>query len=54
MGGDRFANALFRLAGIYGPGRNSLRALQNGTARRVVKQGQVFLPNSFGDITRIL
>ena len=32
----------FRLAGIYGPGRNSLSALQNGTARRVVKQGQGF------------
>ena len=44
----------FRLAGIYGPGRNSLRALQNGTARRVVKQGQVFSRIHLVDITRIL
>ena len=44
----------FRLAGIYGPGRNSLRALQNGTARRVVKQGQVFSRIHLVDISRIL
>ena len=44
----------FRLAGIYGPGRNSLRALQNGTARRVVKRGQVFSRIHLADITRIL
>ena len=44
----------FRLAGIYGPGRNSLRALQNGTARRVVKKGQVFSRIHLADITRIL
>ena len=44
----------FRLAGIYGPGRNSLRALKNGTARRVVKQGQVFSRIHLVDITRIL
>ncbi len=34
--------AVFRLAGIYGPGRNSLRDLKVGKARRVVKPGQVF------------
>ena len=44
----------FRLAGIYGPGRNSLRALQNGTACRVVKQGQVFSRIHLVDISRIL
>ena len=44
----------FRLAGIYGPGRNSLRALQNGTARRVVKQGQVFSRIHLADLTSIL
>ena len=32
----------FRLAGIYGPGRNQLSALVNGTARRIDKPGQVF------------
>lgn len=34
--------AVFRLAGIYGPGRNLLRDLKTGRARRVVKEGQVF------------
>jgi nucleoside-diphosphate-sugar epimerase len=33
---------VFRLAGIYGPGRNSLDAVRAGTARRIVKPGQVF------------
>lgn len=33
---------IFRLAGIYGPGRNVLDRLRDGTARRIVKPGQVF------------
>jgi len=33
---------ILRLAGIYGPGRNALVNLRNGTARRIVKQDQVF------------
>ncbi|WP_320109695.1 NAD-dependent epimerase/dehydratase family protein [Rhodopseudomonas sp. P2A-2r] len=33
---------MLRLAGIYGPGRNALINLGAGTARRVVKPGQVF------------
>jgi nucleoside-diphosphate-sugar epimerase len=33
---------LFRLAGIYGPGQNALVNLAEGTARRIVKPGQVF------------
>jgi hypothetical protein len=33
---------IFRLAGIYGPGRNALETLKAGSARRVVKPGQVF------------
>ena len=33
---------LFRLAGIYGPGRNAVVNLKRGSARRVVKPGQVF------------
>jgi nucleoside-diphosphate-sugar epimerase len=31
-----------RLAGIYGPGRNAILDLRAGTARRIVKPGQVF------------
>jgi len=34
--------AVLRLAGIYGPGRNAFVQLANGTARRIVKPGQVF------------
>jgi nucleoside-diphosphate-sugar epimerase len=34
--------ALFRLSGIYGPGRNALVQIAEGTARRLVKPGQVF------------
>lgn len=34
--------AILRLAGIYGPGRNALVTLRAGTARRIIKAGQVF------------
>jgi len=34
--------AILRLAGIYGPGRNALVTLRNGTARRIIKPGQIF------------
>lgn len=34
--------ASLRLSGIYGPGRNAFVNLANGTARRIVKPGQVF------------
>jgi len=33
---------IFRLAGIYGPGRSAIDQLRAGTARRVVKPGHVF------------
>jgi nucleoside-diphosphate-sugar epimerase len=33
---------VFRLSGIYGPGRNQLVQLASGTARRIVKPGQIF------------
>ena len=44
----------FRLAGIYGPGRNSLQSLCNGTARRINKPGQVFSRIHVEDIALIL
>ncbi len=34
--------AILRLSGIYGPGRNGFVNLEKGTARRLVKTGQVF------------
>ncbi len=33
---------IFRLAGIYGPGRSPFERIRSGTARRIVKPGQVF------------
>ena len=33
---------ILRLGGIYGPGRSAFQRLRDGTARRVVKPGQVF------------
>ena len=33
---------IFRIAGIYGPGRNPLLNLLDGSAQRIVKSGQVF------------
>jgi nucleoside-diphosphate-sugar epimerase len=34
--------AVLRLSGIYGPGRNAFVNLANGSAKRLVKPGQVF------------
>lgn len=42
--------AILRLAGIYGPGRNALATLRAGTARRIIKPGQVFNRIHVGDI----
>lgn len=33
---------IFRLSGIYGPGRSAFDKLRAGTARRLIKPGQVF------------
>ena len=40
--GDRLAVDLFRVAGIYGPGRSSLDDVRSGRARRVMKPGHAF------------
>jgi nucleoside-diphosphate-sugar epimerase len=45
---------IFRLAGIYGPGRNALESLREGTARRVIREGQVFSRIHVDDIAGIL
>jgi dTDP-4-dehydrorhamnose reductase len=45
---------VFRLAGIYGPGRNALANVAAGTARRIVKPGQVFNRIHVDDIAAIL
>ena len=45
---------IFRLAGIYGPGRNQLRSVRDGTAKRIVKPGQVFSRIHVEDIASVL
>ena len=45
---------VFRLAGIYGPGRSVIDSLRAGTARRIVKPGQVFNRIHVDDIALIL
>jgi nucleoside-diphosphate-sugar epimerase len=45
---------IFRLAGIYGPGQNQLVALRDGTARRIVKAGQIFSRIHVDDIATVL
>ena len=46
--------AILRLSGIYGPGRNAFVNLENGTARRLVKPGQVFNRIHVADIAGAL
>ena len=45
---------IFRLAGIYGPGRNQLLSLLDGTAKRVIKPGQLFSRIHVEDIATVL
>ncbi len=45
---------IFRLAGIYGPGRGPFAKVRNGTARRIIKPGQVFSRIHVEDIAQIL
>ena len=45
---------IFRLAGIYGPGRNQLLSLLDGTAKRVIKEGQIFSRIHVADIANVL
>lgn len=45
---------VFRLAGIYGPGRGPFEKVRQGTARRIVKPGQVFSRIHVEDIAQVL
>lgn len=45
---------IFRLAGIYGPGRNALESVIDGTAKRIDKPGQVFSRIHVEDIAAVL
>ncbi|MBD8066315.1 SDR family oxidoreductase [Devosia sp. PTR5] len=44
---------ILRLAGIYGPGRSTFDKLREGTARRIIKPGQVFNRIHVADIARV-
>ncbi|GJL96815.1 MAG: NAD(P)-dependent oxidoreductase [Hyphobacterium sp.] len=45
---------IFRLAGIYGPGRSALERVRDGSARRIIKPGQVFSRIHVDDIATAL
>ncbi|MHC0052134.1 SDR family oxidoreductase [Actibacterium sp. D379-3] len=45
---------IFRLAGIYGPGRGPFAKVRAGTARRIIKPGQVFSRTHVDDIAQVL
>lgn len=45
---------VFRLAGIYGPGRGPFAKVRNGTARRIIKPGQIFSRIHVEDIAQVL
>lgn len=52
--GDGVPVHVFRLAGIYGPGRNALEAVKAGSAKRIDKPGQVFSRVHVADIVQVL
>ncbi len=45
---------VFRLAGIYGPGRGPFEKVRDGTARRIIKPGQFFSRIHVVDIAQVL
>jgi nucleoside-diphosphate-sugar epimerase len=53
-GAHRITLQIFRLAGIYGPGRNTLEKLQQGRERRILKPGQVFNRIHVEDIASVV
>lgn len=45
---------IFRLAGIYGPGRGPFEKVRKGTARRIIKKNQIFSRIHVDDIAQVL
>ncbi len=45
---------IFRLAGIYGPGRGPFAKVRAGSARRIIKEGQVFSRTHVEDIAQVV
>lgn len=51
---QRFPIHIFRLAGIYGPGRSALDSVRAGNARRIDKPGHAFSRIHVEDIVQVL
>lgn len=51
---NNFPLHIFRLSGIYGPGRSAIDAVRSGTARRIDKPGHVFNRIHVEDIVQTL
>ncbi len=51
---DRLPVHIFRLAGIYGPGRSALDSVRAGVARRIDKPGHAFSRIHVEDIVNVL
>lgn len=45
---------IFRLAGIYGPGRGPFQKIRDGSARQIIKKNQVFSRIHVDDIAQVL
>lgn len=45
---------IFRLSGIYGPGRSAIDSVREGRARRIIKAGQKFNRIHVEDIARVV
>ena len=45
---------IFRLAGIYGPGRGPFSKVRQGTAQRIIKPNQIFSRIHVADIAQVL
>lgn len=45
---------IFRLAGIYGPGRGPFEKVRDGTARRIIRENQYFSRIHVADIATVL
>jgi nucleoside-diphosphate-sugar epimerase len=54
MRSDEVPVHIFRLAGIYGPGRGALEQARSGKAKRIRKAGQVFSRIHVDDIAAVL
>ena len=55
LAGQRsIASVVFRLPGLYGPGRNALVQLAQGRARHVVRPGQVFNRLHVDDLATVI